>query len=96
VWHRNIIVAKSAWAHARESLRGMNLPNEANDDAASVVTNTENVIDLTKRHPLTGSLNFSEKLKLMSLLEQWEEPIRRQEGNVRSYWWNCDPRNEHS
>jgi hypothetical protein len=76
---------KSAWANARESLHALNLTNDDTDDAASAVTDTENVIDLTKRHPLTGSLNFSERLKLMSLLEQWEEPVRRQEGKVRTY-----------
>ena len=39
----------------------------------------DQVIDTNRRHPLTGSLEFSEKMKLMSLLEQWEEPDRRDE-----------------
>ena len=30
--------------------------------------------DVTRRDALTGSLHFSEKLKLMQILEQWEEP----------------------
>jgi len=34
------------------------------------------LIDPTRRDALTGSLHFSEKLKLMQLLEQWEEPER--------------------
>lgn len=36
----------------------------------------DNVIDMNNRDPLTGSLNRSEKLKIMQLLERWEEPDR--------------------
>jgi hypothetical protein len=36
----------------------------------------EKVIDTTNRDPLTGSLNSSERLKIMQLLERWEEPDR--------------------
>jgi hypothetical protein len=47
-----------------------------NQSARSLGTN-EKVIDTSKRDPLTGSLNYSEKVKLMQLLDQWEEPDRR-------------------
>lgn len=36
----------------------------------------EPVIDMNNRDPLTGSLDRSEKLKIMQLLERWEEPDR--------------------
>ena len=38
---------------------------------------SERVIDTTARDPLTGSLHQSERIKIMQLLEQWEEPSRR-------------------
>jgi hypothetical protein len=42
-------------------------------------------IDTSKRCPLTGGLHSSEKLKLMQLLDQWEEPDRNFDSNhVRS------------
>jgi len=40
----------------------------------SVDIGADHVIDMTNRDPLTGSLNRSEKLKIMQLLERWEEP----------------------
>jgi hypothetical protein len=42
----------------------------------------DNVIDTNNRDPLTGSLHFSEKLKLMQLLDQWEEPEARPHASV--------------
>ena len=43
----------------------------------SLQTQTDHVIDTTNRDPLTGSLHFSEKMKLMQLLDRWEEPERK-------------------
>jgi hypothetical protein len=34
------------------------------------------VIDTNNRNPLTGALSYSEKLHLLDLLDQWEEPER--------------------
>jgi hypothetical protein len=42
----------------------------------SIEVGGENVIDMSNRDPLTGSLHPSEKLKIMQLLERWEEPDR--------------------
>ena len=44
--------------------------------AGKSAAGTQEVFDPSNRDPLTGSLHFSEKLKLMQLLEQWEEPER--------------------
>ena len=38
---------------------------------------SEKVIDMDARDPLTGSLHSSERIKLMQLLGQWEEPERK-------------------
>ena len=44
---------------------------------SSIDEGVDNVmIDMTKRDPLTGSLHRSERLKIMQLLERWEEPDR--------------------
>jgi len=64
----------------------MAFPTEDDDDNTAKTLKSagtsERVIDTTKRNPLTGSLEFSEKIKLMTLLEQWEEPERHDEGRV--------------
>lgn len=61
-------------------LRCTDLMQEGNETIASneckSQENVDNVVDLSKRDPLTGSLHFSEKLKLMQLLDQWEEPTK--------------------
>jgi hypothetical protein len=69
----------------REGLRGVDYaedftskafgPNEESTCGATKATEEE--IDTSKRCPTTGGLHPSEKLKLMQLLEQWEEPDRR-------------------
>jgi hypothetical protein len=69
----------------RESLRGVDFaedftskafcPNE--ESLCGAPTHTEEEIDTSKRCPTTGGLHPSEKLKLMRLLDQWEEPDRR-------------------
>lgn len=41
------------------------------------------LFDATNRNPITGSLDPSEKMKLMLLLERWEEPERQINTNVR-------------
>ena len=60
---------------------------EADDgDTIKTVTSARGaadmVIDTNNRDPLTGSLHFAEKLKLMTLLEQWEEPQAQHHANV--------------
>ena len=40
----------------------------------------EKVIDTSARDPLTGSLHRSEKMKLLQLLDEWEEPDRKYDG----------------
>lgn len=55
------------------------LVNEGNETVTSRENQSsayqqEHVIDLMNRDPLTGSLHFSEILKLMKLLDMWEEP----------------------
>jgi hypothetical protein len=77
----------------RESLRGVDFaedftskafcPNEESSRGAT--TQLEEEIDTSKRCPTTGGLHPSEKLKLMQLLDQWEEPDRIFDSNhVRS------------
>jgi hypothetical protein len=42
------------------------------------------VIDPEDRHPLTGSLSSSQRLKIVQLLGAWEEPTIAEQGNVRT------------
>jgi hypothetical protein len=42
------------------------------------------LIDPSNRNPLTGSLMPSEKMKLVQLLERWEEPERESVARVRT------------
>jgi hypothetical protein len=69
----------------RENLRGIVFVEDETDDATTPLkpslNTAENVIDISRRDPLTGSLHSSEKLKLMQLLEDWEEPDRRFDHN---------------
>jgi hypothetical protein len=76
-----IRVASEAFGWNRESLRGVVFVDDDTDDATTrskrSLNTAEKVIDTSRRDPLTGSLHSSEKLKLRQLLEQWEEPDRR-------------------
>jgi hypothetical protein len=69
----------------REHLRGIVFVEDDTDDATTPfkpsLNTAENVIDTSRRDPLTGSLHSSEKMKLMQLLEEWEEPDRRVDRN---------------
>jgi hypothetical protein len=70
--------------HNRENLRGVVFDEDFTSQAFSpteespcdATTDTGKEIDTSKRCPLTGKLHASEKLKLMQLLDQWEEPDR--------------------
>jgi hypothetical protein len=42
----------------------------------------DKIIDPNNRDPLTGSLLESEKIKLYSLVDRWEEPDRNLSGSV--------------
>jgi hypothetical protein len=42
------------------------------------------VIDPDDRHPLTGSLSSSQRMKIVQLLGAWEEPTIAEHGNVRT------------
>jgi hypothetical protein len=42
------------------------------------------VIDPDDRHPLTGSLSSSQRMKIVQLLGAWEEPFIAEQGNVRT------------
>ena len=44
----------------------------------------DRVIDPDDRHPLTGSLSASQKMKIVQLLGAWEEPTIAEHGNVRA------------
>lgn len=46
----------------------------ASEKRAESALESENIIDLNSREPVTGSLKTSEKIKLMKLLGAWEEP----------------------
>jgi hypothetical protein len=76
-----IRVTSEAFGWNRESLRGVVFVDDDTDDATTrskrSLNTAEKVIDTSRRDPLTGSLHSSEKLKLRQLLEQWEEPDRR-------------------
>jgi hypothetical protein len=76
-----IPVTSEAFGWNREHLRGIVFVEDDTDDATTrskrSLNTAENVIDT--------SLHSSEKLKLMQLLEEWEEPDRRFDRNrVRS------------
>jgi len=43
--------------------------------AKSEMGESERIIDPEDRHPLTGSLSSSQKLKIVQLLGAWEEPL---------------------
>ena len=63
--------------------------NSSDDDTAQRSEKSmyaEKVIDTDRRDPLTGSLMESEKMKLVQLLERWEEPDRNSANLVSS---NC-------
>jgi hypothetical protein len=84
-----VSVTPEAFGWNRESLRGVVFVEDDPDDATTrsrrSLNTAEKVIDTSRRDPLTGSLHSSEKLKLIQLLEQWEEPDRRDDRNrVRS------------
>jgi hypothetical protein len=84
-----IPVSSEAFGWNRENLRGAVFVEDDTDDATirskRSLNTSEKLIDTSRRDPLTGSLHSSEKLKLMQLLEQWEEPDRRFDHNrVRS------------
>ena len=53
-------------------------PRTLNDGSGT----SERTINAQKRNTLTGSLEFSEKMKLMSMLDQWEEPTYQDDQNV--------------
>jgi len=57
--------------------RDRDLDGDDGDTVSSAAGTSHRLIDPNRRDPLTGSLHFSEKLKLMQLLEQWEEPERQ-------------------
>ena len=69
----------------RENLRGIVFVEDDTDDATTPsrprLNTAEKVINASRRDPLTGSLHSSEKLKLMQLLEEWEEPDRQFDRN---------------
>ena len=52
------------------------------EENTTVVSKSHNLgssmrsIDPSQRDPLTGTLQYSERLRIMQLLEQWEEPVR--------------------
>ncbi|KAG7373470.1 mechanosensitive ion channel [Nitzschia inconspicua] len=60
-----------------KSIKDLSINLEEDNDSVSSERKTENVvIDTSKRNPLTGSLLSSERMKLLQLLERWEEPER--------------------
>jgi hypothetical protein len=70
---------------SQEGLKGIDFLREDDESTASnMVPEKVQVIDTSRRDPLTGSLHYSEKLKLMQLLEQWEEPEIRDGNSVSS------------
>lgn len=70
---------------ALESPCGATTPIDSANKSDSFLSGTPVHVDTSKRDPLTGSLHSSEKLKLMQLLDQWEEPDRSFDPNhVRS------------
>lgn len=60
--------------------------DDASFSRSTVAANTREsskLIDTYNRDPLTGSLRFSEKIKMMELLDRWEEPERSDRHKVR-------------
>jgi hypothetical protein len=80
-----IPAVSEAFGWKRENLRGIVFVEDDTDDATTPskpsLNTSENVIDTSRRDPLTGSLHSSEKTKLLQLLEEWEEPDRRFDRN---------------
>lgn len=72
-----------AFNYVKQQMRSVSLDEEATSvDQTETDDQSEKVIDMNKRHALTGSLEFSEKMKLLHLLDQWEEPARRDHNKV--------------
>jgi hypothetical protein len=66
------------------SIKDLSINLEEDDDSVYSEKKQENVvIDTSRRHPLTGSLVASERMKLMQLLERWEAPEREAAVKVR-------------
>lgn len=60
-----------------KSIKDLSIHLDDDNDSVSTEKKKENiVINTSRRHPLTGSLMPSERMKLMQLLERWEEPER--------------------
>jgi hypothetical protein len=61
------------------SLHGLPFATNNEDASSKRSTDTTNktIIDTDARDPLTGSLRESEQIKILQLLEQWEEPERQ-------------------
>lgn len=50
--------------------------NETVNSSRRKLENSTRSLDLSQRDPLTEKLQYSEKIRLMQLLEQWEEPTQ--------------------
>ena len=48
----------------------------SNEDEETVTNMSTKSMDPAKRDPLTGTLQYSERMQIMQLLEQWEEPVQ--------------------
>jgi hypothetical protein len=67
--------------HRMQSIKNISLDlEEVNEEGDAETISTGNrkgeLVDYSKRNPLTGSLLPSEKMKLVQLLDGWEEPER--------------------
>jgi hypothetical protein len=72
--------SSEAFGCKRKYLHGVDYVEDFTSKAFGL--NDEKGIDSTRKDPLTGSLHSSEKLKLMQLLGQWEEPDRLSDRNL--------------
>jgi len=87
VAHSNCFVIARFIQWDSDKLGGFMFSNGEEDDQDSMgsLETHEVVIDPTKRDVLTGSLTYSEKLKLMQLLDAWEEPVRHDDPSNVSF-----------
>jgi hypothetical protein len=72
-------VPTGTFGYSPGSLHGLAFAahNEDASSKRSADTTNKTIIDTDARDPLTGSLQESEQIKILQLLEQWEEPERQ-------------------
>jgi hypothetical protein len=65
-----------------KSIRNLTIDLDEENESVAAGNDDHQLIDASRRDKLTGSLAHSERMKLMQLLERWEEPERGSSSKV--------------